>query len=261
MESVLVRQEGAVATVTINRPERRNSLDAAAKQALRDRLADVAGDATVRAVVLTGAGGHFCVGQDLADHARALAEQPDRVWDTVVEEYTPVVRSLTEMPKPAIAAVEGNCVGAGLGLALACDLRVFSTQAKLATAFSGVGLTCDSGVSHLLPRMVGDARARELVLLGEAVTAEQAVGWGIAGTLVEPGEALATAAELAVRLAAGPTTAYAESKRLLTEGWSRGLPESLAAEGAAQARAGHTADHAGAVQAFLAKQTPTFTGR
>ncbi len=261
MDSVLVAREGEVAIVTINRPERRNSLDASTKVALRDVLADIADDPSVRALVLTGAGGHFCAGQDLAEHAGVLDSGVQPALSTVGDHYNPIVRSLATMPKPVVAAVEGSCVGAGLGLALACDLRVFGSSAVLTTAFSAVGLTTDSGLAHSLPAAVGEARARELILLGPTFTAEQAVAWGIAGTVVDGGEAVATAVALASKLAAGPTAAFAETKRLLTDTGSRSLEETLQAEDAAQNRLGETADHRGAVAAFLAKQKPTFSGR
>ena len=261
MEPVIVERQDALVTVSINRPQARNALDSAVKPALRDALTAAAADESVRAVVLTGTGGHFCAGQDLREHARALEERGARALDTVADDYVPVVTAIATMPKPVIAAVEGNCVGAGLALALACDLRVISTQATLATAFTGIGLTTDSGLAHTLPRAVGDARARELVLLAEPFSAEQAVAWGIAARLAEPGSALTDATALGRRLAAGPTTAYAESKALLSASWDRGLAETMAAEGDAQARLGATDDHLGAVTAFLAKEKPVFTGR
>lgn len=261
MDPVLVERRDAVATVTINRPDRRNSLNAAVKDALRDALAEVAADPDVRAVVLTGAGGHFCVGQDLKEHADGLDGGADRAFATVADHYAPIVRTLATMPKPVVAAVEGSCVGAGLGFALACDLRVFASDVTLATAFSSIGLTCDSGLSHTLPRAVGDARARRLVLLAEPFGAEQARAWGIEHDVSDPGASLVVATRLAERLAAGPTAAYAESKRLLADSWTRDLEATLAAEGAAQTRAGSTEDHAGAVRAFLGKQQPAFAGR
>ena len=261
MDPVLVERRDAVATVTINRPERRNSLNTAVKDALRDALADVAADAEVRAVVLTGAGEHFCAGQDLQEHADALSAGATKAFSTVADHYAPIVRTLATMPKPVVAAVEGNCVGAGLGFALACDLRVIASDATLATAFSSIGLTCDSGLSHTLPRAVGDARARRLVLLAEPFSASQGVSWGIDADVSDPGVTLIAATALAERLAAGPTAAYAESKRLLAESWGRDLDVALVAEGAAQTRAGSTEDHAAAVTAFLSKQRPVFTGR
>lgn len=261
MEPVLVDRRDTVAIVTLNRPERRNALNSPLKDALREVLPQVAADESVRAVVLTGAGGHFCVGQDLAEHAELLADSPERALATVADQYGPVVRAIVGMPKPVIAAVEGGCVGAGLGLALACDLRVYSADARLGTAFTGIGLTCDSGLSHTLSRAVGEAKARELVLLGDPFTAEQAVAWGIAGSVVPAGEVLDAATALATRLAGGPTTAYAESKLLLADTWTRTLDATLDAEADAQLRLGATADHGNAVRAFLAKQKPTFTGR
>ena len=259
MDPVSLERDGAVATVTINRPERRNALTTQVKEALRDTLTAVAEDESVRAVVLTGAGGHFCAGQDLAEHAETLASDPDHVFATVDEHYSPIVRALTTMPKPVVAAVEGVCVGAGLGFALAADVRVFARDVVLGTAFTAIGLTCDSGLAYTLPRAVGEARARELVLLAETFTAEQAIAWGIAGRLAEPSAVRDDAGALATRLAAGPTRAYAESKRLLAGPTS--LETSLTEESAAQTRLGATEDHRGAVAAFLAKQRPTFDGR
>ncbi len=260
-QPVLRADEGAVATLTINRPERRNAMDFDTKLALRDRLEEVASDDAVRAVVLTGAGPAFCVGQDLAEHAAGLADDASTAFDTVAHHYAPIVRLLATMPKPVVAAVGGACVGAGLGFALACDLRVFSATAVLGTAFSGIGLTCDSGLSATLTAEVGPGHARELVLLGDTFSADDAVRWGIAGRVVAPDAVLSTAQELAARLAAGPSAAYAESKALIAAAGSRPLVDTLAAEHAAQARCGLTADHADAVTAFLDRRRPVFHGR
>ncbi|AWB93742.1 enoyl-CoA hydratase/isomerase family protein [Aeromicrobium chenweiae] len=260
-EPVTVERDGAAAVVTINRPDRHNALDTATKVALREALVSVREDADVRAVLLTGAGSSFCVGQDLGEHAEALATDPSTAFSTVDEHYSPIVSALATMPKPVVAAVNGTCVGAGLGFALACDLRVFSSAATLGTAFSAIGLTCDSGLSSTLVRAVGESRARELVLLGRPFSPEDAVRWGVAGQVCEPDDVLPSALALVRRFAAGPTAAYAESKRLLARAGDLSLPEALAAESQAQARLGLSADHAGAVQAFLAKQKPAFTGR
>lgn len=243
----------AVRTVTLTRP----SLTVEAKNALRDELAAAATDPSVRAVVLTGTGKAFCVGQDLAEHAEALRRDATTAFATIDEHYNPIVTLLATMPKPVIAAINGTCVGAGLGFALACDLRVISRTARFGTAFTGIGLTCDSGLSASLARAVGSARASELILLGEPFTAEQAVDWGIAGHLADPNEVGAVATALATRLASGPTLAYAEAKRAAAFAWQ----DVLAAEGAAQTRLGTTEDHQAAVEAFLAKRTPTFHAR
>jgi 2-(1,2-epoxy-1,2-dihydrophenyl)acetyl-CoA isomerase len=257
---VLGRRQRDVVTVVINRPDQRNALDVPAKVALRDALQQLAVDDSVRAVVLTGAGSAFCVGQDLGEHAQALERDAGTAFDTVDEHYAPIVTALTTMPKPVIAAVNGACVGAGLGLALACDLRVFSTKAKLGTAFSGIGLTCDAGLSATLVAAVGQSRASQLVLMGDTFTVKEALSWGISGWPTEPGDVLTEAQRLAQQLAEGPTKAYAESKALLHAAISSTLPEALAAESAAQHRLGLTMDHQGAVTAFLAKQRAVFSG-
>jgi 2-(1,2-epoxy-1,2-dihydrophenyl)acetyl-CoA isomerase len=257
---VLVERIDAVARVVMNRPTARNALDASMKPALLSGLAEVADDAAVRAVILTGAGDAFCVGQDLGEHARALTADASTAFETVRQHYAPIVSTITSMAKPVIAAVNGACVGAGLGFALACDLKVWSSQAVLATAFTGIGLTCDSGLSAALVRSIGEARAKELVLLGTRFTPEEAVAWGLGGQVVAPDAVTTTADELAKRLASGPTAAYAESKLLIAAAAQRSLADTLDDEAAAQARCGLTADHQAAVAAFLNKDRPVFIG-
>lgn len=256
-----VEHDGALAVVTLDRPEQRNALDAALKVAVRDALDRLGRDPAVRAVVLTGAGSAFCVGQDLGEHAAALDADPATAFATVAEHYAPIVTAIATMPKPVVAAVNGTCVGAGLGFALACDVRVLAAGATLGTAFSGIGLTCDSGLSATLAAEVGTGRARELVLLATPFTPEEAVGWGLGGRVVAPEEVLPTARTLGARLAAGPTAAYAASKRLLAAGAGRPLAATLAAEGEEQAALGLTADHQDAVAAFLDKRRPAFRGQ
>ena len=250
----------AVAVITLNRPERRNALTVELKEALVAAVAEVGQDPGVRAVVLAGSGRAFCVGQDLKEHAQALRAPGGAVFDTVQRHYNPVVQGLATMPKPVVAAINGACVGAGLGFALACDLRVAAAGASFATAFAAIGLTADSGLSATLAHALGAARAAELLLLGESFTAEQAAAWGLVRSVVPAEQVLDTALELARTLAAGPTLAYAEIKKALALGAVAPLAEVLAAEGAAQGRLGRTRDHAGAVEAFLAKQKPTFEG-
>jgi 2-(1,2-epoxy-1,2-dihydrophenyl)acetyl-CoA isomerase len=254
--SVTVERDGAVASVILPGP----ALSLAVKEGLLSSLLDVAADDQVRAVVLAGTGRAFCVGQDLAEHAAAVDEDPATALDTVREHYNPIVTALTTMAKPVVAAVNGTCVGAGLGFVLACDFVIMAEGAMLGTAFTGIGLTCDSGLSVTLPAAVGMQRARALLLRPTTFSAEQAVSWGLPFELVPAAEVRATAAALAAELAAGPTAAYAETKRLLCDGASRPLADSLAAEGAAQRRLGTTADHGNAVRAFLTKQKPAFQG-
>ncbi|TVT16884.1 enoyl-CoA hydratase [Amycolatopsis rhizosphaerae] len=254
-DEVLLARQDAVATVTLPRP----ALTTAVKVALREALSEVARDEGVRAVVLTGTGKAFCVGQDLAEHVEALRAGPAAAFATIDEHYNPIVTTLATMPKPVIAAINGTCVGAGLGFALACDVRVTAETARFGTAFTGIGLTCDSGLSATLARAVGTARAAELILLGSPFTAAQAAEWGIAGRVVPAAEVAATAAGLAAALAAGPTLAYAEAKRALAAAFP--LEDVLRREGEAQTRLGGSEDHRNAVDAFLAKEKPVFTGR
>ena len=178
---LLVSLDGAVATITLNRPDRGNGLTTELKERLLDALAKVGDDPSVRAVVLSGSGRAFCVGQDLGEHADALRSDASTAFETVERHYNPIVTLLAGMPKPVIAAINGACVGAGLGFALACDLRIAADTAKFGTAFTGIGLTCDSGLSATLALAVGAARASELVLLGDPFSAEQALAWGLVG--------------------------------------------------------------------------------
>ncbi|AHH95472.1 enoyl-CoA hydratase-related protein [Kutzneria viridogrisea] len=259
-ETVQLAIGEGVATIALNQPAKRNALTVEMKVALLEAVEEVAAEDSVRAVVLTGSGRAFCAGQDLGEHAEALRADPASALDTVRAHYNPLVQAITDMDKPVLAAVNGTCVGAGLGLALACDLRLATASAKFATAFTAIGLSCDSGLSATLVRAVGAARASELVLLGEAFTAEQALAWGVVGRVV-PDEQFAGAVEqLAGRLATGPTRAFAEAKRAMAGAWTPPIGEVLAAEAAAQSRLGLTTDHQGAVEAFLAKEQPKFSG-
>jgi len=252
---------GGVATVTLNRPEAMNSLTVELKVALREALADLADDDTVRAVVLTGAGRGFCAGQDLREHGDLLTSGAAAPLDTVTEHYNPIVTSLATMPKPVVAAVNGTAAGAGAGLTYACDFRIASNQAKFLLAFANVGLTLDSGVSWTLPRLIGSARATALALLAEPISAEAALEMGMVNAVVEPSQVLPAAQELAAKLAAGPTAAYAAIKQSIAFAASHSLTDSLTREGELQTVCGDTADHHNATAAFLAKEKPTFTGR
>jgi 2-(1,2-epoxy-1,2-dihydrophenyl)acetyl-CoA isomerase len=258
--SVADEQSPAVVVLTLNRPERRNALSVELKDALVEALEKVASDPSVRAVVLAGSGRAFCVGQDLGEHAAALAADPSTAFDTVRRHYNPIVRTLATMPKPVVAAINGGAVGAGLGFALACDLRVAAQSATFATAFAGIGLTADSGLSASLVHSLGAMRATELLLLGEPFDAQRALEWGLVRAVVPDDAVLDAALGLARRLAAGPTAAYAEIKKAVALGAVSPLDAVLAAEGAAQARLGLTRDHRGAVEAFLAKRRPAFEG-
>jgi 2-(1,2-epoxy-1,2-dihydrophenyl)acetyl-CoA isomerase len=260
-DSLLVDRTDAVVTLTMNRPESMNSLDVDLKEALRDTLASLESDRSCRAIVLTGAGKAFCVGQDLREHAQILAAGSTDL-DTVRAHFNPIAQRLAEMPKPVIAAVRGTAAGAGAALALLADFRIGGPKTTLLMAFANVGLAGDTGVSWSLPRIVGQARALELLLLAEPVRSGPAYEMGLLSRLVEDDEQVLPAAqELAARLAAGPTVAYGAIKREVSIGVSGSLAEALAAEAEVQAICGATTDHKDAVTSFVAKQKPTFEGR
>jgi len=259
-ESLLVDREDAVVTLTLNRPAAMNALDVDLKEALRDTLAALETDRSCRAIVLTGAGRGFCVGQDLREHAEQL-ESGRTELDTVRQHYNPIAQRLASMPKPVVAAVGGIAAGAGASLALLADFRIGGPSTKFLMAFANVGLAGDTGVSWSLPRIVGHARALELLLLAEPVDAATADRYGLLSRLVDADDQVLPAVqELAARLAAGPTVAYGAIKRELAIGAAGSLADALAAEDEAQTLTGATADHRAATAAFVAKQPPKFTG-
>jgi 2-(1,2-epoxy-1,2-dihydrophenyl)acetyl-CoA isomerase len=261
VSDVLLLERGdGVATLTLNRPDSMNSLSVELKEALGTALDEVSRDDSVRAVVLTGSGRGFCVGQDLREHVALLEANDPSPLNTVTEHYNPMITTLVGMPKPVIAAVNGMAAGAGAGLAFACDFRIVAKSAGFLLAFANVGLTLDSGVSWLLPRLIGSARATALALLAEPVAAEAALEMGLVNAVVEPEHVLPAAHELAARLAAGPTAAYAAIKQSLSYAANSTLTESLTKEAELQNAMGRTEDHRNATTAFVAKQKPVFRG-
>lgn len=258
---LLVERSEGVATLTMNRPSSMNSLSVALKEALLDAARDVSADPAVRAVVLTGAGRGFCVGQDLREHVALLDSGDPAPLSTVAQHYNPLVLTLARMPKPVICAVNGMAAGAGAGLAFACDFRIAANTAGFLIAFANVGLTLDSGVSWTLPRIVGQARATALSILAEPINAESALEMGLVNAVVEPDRVLPTAQELATRLAAGPTAAYAAIKQSIAYAATSDLEAALAREDELQTAMGRTEDHRTSTIAFVNKQKPTFTGR
>lgn len=256
--------DGGVAVVTLRRPSAGNALDVSMRAELIAAVRRVRGEGDrVRAVLLTAEGRHFCVGQDLKEHARALESAPASAsasaFAVVRDEYNPLVEELRALPQPVVAAVEGACVGAGLGLALCADVRVAGAGARFSTAFTGIGLAADSGLSGALARAVGPSRAAALMLLGDRFDATAAQRWGLVHSVVPDGGAAAEGLALAQRLAAGPTAAYAEVKALLRAD-AAPLSAVLEREAAAQERLGTTEDHRAAVRAFLEGRQPSFTG-
>jgi 2-(1,2-epoxy-1,2-dihydrophenyl)acetyl-CoA isomerase len=258
-DSVRCDVDGAVATITLNRPEARNALTAQMKTELLAALRRSGSDPAIRAVILTGAGKSFCSGQDLREHA-SLLEAGHPPADTVREHYNPIVMTITTMPKPVVAAINGVAAGAGASLAFACDFRIAAQDASLLMAFARVGLGADSGASWTLQRLAGAARATEMLMLAEPVTAERALSFGVVNSVVDAGDLVGAAQELAARLAAGPTAAYAAIKEGIAFAANHDLPDSLEHEAQVQARLGQTHDHTAATQAFVTKQQPVYQG-
>ncbi|GAA4207342.1 enoyl-CoA hydratase/isomerase family protein [Actinocatenispora rupis] len=255
------RADTGVTTLTFHRPESLNSLSVALKEAFRDALAELAADPACRAIVLAGAGRGFCVGQDLREHVETLTSGGEAMR-TVHEHYTPIATLLGAMPKPVVAAVRGPAAGAGAAIAFLSDFRIGGPGTSFSMSFADVGLAGDTGVSWTLPRLVGLAKATELTLLGDKVTAAEAYRLGLLTELRDTDDdVLPAATALATRLAAGPTIAYAQLKRELATGAGGTLADALAVEADAQAICGATGDHLEATEAFVAKRRPDFHGR
>jgi len=262
MDPLLVDRNDGVVTLTMNRPDAMNALDVPLKEALRDTLAAVSSDPSARAVVLTGAGTRaFCVGQDLREHVGFLQSGSDTPLRTVSEHYNPIALALGSLPLPVVAAVRGAAAGAGASLALLADFRIGGPSTSFLMAFARVGLAGDTGASWILPRLVGHAKALELLMLAEPVRSAEAKELGLLTKLVDDDEAVLPAAqELAARLAAGPTRAYAAIKRELVEGAPGTLAAALEIEAQAQAECGATADHREGTLAFVEKRPPAYSG-
>jgi 2-(1,2-epoxy-1,2-dihydrophenyl)acetyl-CoA isomerase len=261
-DTLTVERDAAVATITLRRPDSMNSLSVELKEALIAALAEVAEDDAVRAVVLTGEGRAFCVGQDLREHQALLTEGSDGPLRTVREHYAPIALGIAQLPKPVVAAVGGMAAGAGAAFAFAADFRIGGPSTKFLLAFANIGLAADSGASWTLPRLVGLAKATELLLLAQPVDAAEANRLGLLTQLTDSDElVLPAAAALASRLSSGPTVAYREIKRSLAYAANSTLAQALEREYEAQAITGSTGDHRTATAAFVAKQKPVFEGR
>jgi 2-(1,2-epoxy-1,2-dihydrophenyl)acetyl-CoA isomerase len=256
-DSVLLsEQDGAVLTLTLNRPDALNALTSELRHALLAAVKGAARDDGVRAVILTGAGRGFCAGADL--RGRGGERQFRRVLGT---EYNPLVRAMRELQKPIVAGVNGVAAGAGMSLALACDLVVAAQDVRFVPAFHRIGLVPDSALARTLVRGLGRHRAFEILMGERHIHAEEANDLGLVAAVVPAGALAQTTRDLAERLANGPTRGIGLTKRLLNAAEDATLEETLAIEAALQELAGRTADHAEGVAAFGEKREPTFTGR
>jgi 2-(1,2-epoxy-1,2-dihydrophenyl)acetyl-CoA isomerase len=260
-ETVDVNRDGAAVKIALNRPERMNAWSEGLSQDLLTVLREVAADETVRAVMLTGNGRAFCSGADLKDGADdAVAGKLD-TYTTLTRWYHPIVTTIRQMPKPVLTAVNGPAAGAGLSLALAGDLVVAAESAYFMLAFVGIGLVPDGGASLFVPSRVGFARAAEMAMLGERVSAAKAVDWGLINSAWPDAEFAAKAEALLTRLAAGPTRSYAGSKRELNHWMYDRMAAHLELEASIQGELATSADFVEGVSAFLEKRPPEFGGK
>ncbi|GAA5334221.1 MULTISPECIES: enoyl-CoA hydratase-related protein [Thermus] len=253
---VLAEKREGVLLLTLNRPEKLNALTGALLEELYQALAEANRDPGVRAVLLTGAGRAFSAGQDLTEFGE---EKPD--YEAHLRRYNRVVAAMSGLEKPLVVAVNGPAAGAGMSLALWGDLRLAAAGATFATAFVRIGLVPDSGMSFLLPRLVGLAKAQELLLLSPRLSAEEALALGLVHKVVPAERLLEEALALAQALAQGPTRAYVLTRKLLLETYRLSLEEALGLEAILQGEAGRTLDHEEGVRAFREKRPPRFQGR
>ncbi|HZX68563.1 MAG TPA: enoyl-CoA hydratase family protein [Candidatus Elarobacter sp.] len=253
--------DGGVATLTLNRPERKNPLTFAAYAELRDLFRGLAAARDVDAIVITGAGENFCSGGDVHEIIGPLTAMAMPELLAFTRMTGDVVKAMRACPQPVVAAIDGVCAGAGAMLALAADVRYGTPNARVAFLFTRVGLAgADMGACTLLPRVVGHGRASELLFSGRALAADEALAWGFFNRLCAPGAVLGEARAFARTLAGGPTFGHAMTKKMLHQEWAMGLDEAIEAEAEAQAICMATGDFRRAYEAFAAKRTPAFEG-
>lgn len=258
---VLTTLSAQVLHITLNRPDRLNAFNEAMHLGLREAIERARTDGDVRAVLLTGAGKGFCAGQDLGDRDPSKMTGPPDLGATVDAFYNPLLRSMRALEKPIVCAVNGVAAGAGANIALTCDIVLAGRSVRFIQAFSKIGLVPDSGGTWLLPRLVGEARAKALTLLAVPVDAETAERWGMIWRAVADDELMAEATGIAESLAAGPTFGLGLTKRALQAAQDNSHADQLDLERDLQRLAGRSADYAEGVAAFLAKRSAAFTGR
>ena len=258
-ETVEYAQDEQVAFITLNRPERRNALNAALNRDLLAAFGQARDDASVRAIVLTGAGKGFCAGADLS----GFAAQPtaEQVYDSIINSYQPLMGLITTIEKPVIGAINGVAAGAGASLALACDLLVMAEDASLMMAFSNIGLVPDAGACWFLVRQVGYSRAYQIAIEGEQISAERCASFGLANKVAAPDQLLPEAPAWAHQLAKRPTLALGLTKHALNHAAGHDLASTIEYEARLQKQTIPSHDHLEGVQAFAERRAPTFKGR
>jgi enoyl-CoA hydratase/carnithine racemase len=261
----LWRREGKVATVTLNRPERKNPLTLESYAELRDAFRDLVYADDIKTVVIAGAGGNFCSGGDVHEIIGPLVEMQRKDDMAGLLAFTrmtgDLVKAMRACPQPIVAAIDGICAGAGSILAMASDLRFGTAKAKVAFLFVRVGLAgADMGACNMLPRIIGAGRAAELLYTGRVMDGAEAERWGFFNRLCEPANLLAEAQAMATSLADGPTFGHAMTKRCIHQEWSMGIDEAIEAEAQAQAICMQTKDYERAYEAFVKKAAPIFQG-
>ncbi|WMS42623.1 enoyl-CoA hydratase family protein [Acuticoccus sp. MNP-M23] len=253
--------DGKVATITLNRPDKKNPLTFESYAELRDLFRALQYEPDVKAIVLTGAGGNFCSGGDVFEIIKPLLDRDTKGLMEFTQMTGDAVKAMRACPQPIVSAIDGVCVGAGAILAMASDMRLGTADAKVAFLFNRVGLAgCDMGACAILPRIIGQGRASELLYTGRAMGGEEAERWGFFNRLCDPADVLAEAQKLAARLADGPTFANGITKKMLHMEWAMGVDEAIDQEAIAQALCMQTEDYARAFRAFAAKEKPVFEG-
>ncbi len=261
MPAVKIDRAQGVTTITLDRPEKLNAFNKEQHEELAAALREAEEDGAVRAVLLTGSGRGFCAGQDLSERAVVTQGGTVDTGASIEKYYNPLVRRIRKMPKPVVCAVNGVAAGAGANLALACDIVLAARSASFIQAFARIGLVMDTGGSHFLPRLIGDARARYLLLTGDKVTAEQAAEWGLILKVVDDDKLMAEAGALAQNLAKAPTRSLGLIKRALDASATNSLDAQLDLERDLQREAAKGEDYKEGIAAFLEKRSARFTGR
>jgi len=255
------RAEGRVGVITLDRPEKKNPLTFESYGELRDLFRGLSAARDIKAVVVTGAGGNFCSGGDVHEIIGPLTRMRKPQLLKFTGMTGDLVKAMRRCPQPVVAAVDGACAGAGAIIALFSDLRYGTRDAKVAFLFTRVGLAgCDMGACAMLPRVIGQGRAAELLYTGRAMSGEEGLAWGFFNALAEPGEVLKTALAAAQQLASGPTFAHGMTKKMLHEEWAVGLDIAIGMEARAQAVCMQTRDFRRAYEAFVAREKPVFEG-